>query len=389
MKTRISVAMVCVMAVVSVSSADMVWVSINNDPGVPGHEGFTGYMSKYETTNAQYCQFLNDAKLSGDIVVTVDGSNVLGASGSNSGEDFVGQVYYDLTGPGHTQDGATNGGAARINYNGTVFSVDSGFENHPVTYVSWYGATAFCNYYGYRLPTEWEWQAVADFDGSYYYGCGLSINNSIANYTGSTHPVGTTVVGSFGDPSGYGYGMCDMAGNVWEWADSIYYSESYRVVRGGGWLHDVTHCPVSYRSHGGHPYSKSHHVGFRVVLDTVSISIDIKPGSCPNPLNVKDKGVLPVAILGSEEFDVFNIDPASIRLEGVAPIRSSYEDVSTPVPDSYLDLTLKFEVQEIVAALGEVNDGEEYELTLTGELNNGMPIEGKDCILIISKGKPE
>jgi hypothetical protein len=141
---------------------------------------------------------------------------------------------------------------------------------------------------------------------------------------------------------------------------------------------------------------------FKFESITQTVNIDIKPSSCPNPLNVNDKGVLPVAILGSEDFDVFNIDPASIRLEGVAPVRSSYEDVTTPMPidaeicdcttegpDGYLDLTLKFKVQEIVAALVEVNDGEELELTLTGVLHDGTPIEGKDCILIISKGKPE
>ena len=123
--------------------------------------------------------------------------------------------------------------------------------------------------------------------------------------------------------------------------------------------------------------------------------IDIKPASCPNPINVKDKGVLPVAILGSDDFDVLTIDPVSIRLEGIAPVRSSYEDVATPAsddveicecttdgPDGYLDLTFKFNVQEIVASLGEVNDGEELELTLTGALNDGTSIEGTDCIVI-------
>ena len=131
----------------------------------------------------------------------------------------------------------------------------------------------------------------------------------------------------------------------------------------------------------------------------LKVSIDIKPGGCPNPLNVKDKGVLPVAICGTEDFDVWTIDTASIRLEDVAPVRSSYEDVATPMPDGaevcecttegsdgYLDLVLKFNVQDIVATLGEVEDGDEFELTLMGELADGTPIQGKDCIVVITKG---
>ena len=156
---------------------NLAWVFIN-DPGVPGYEAFTGDMSKYETTNAQYCQYLNAAKASGDIVVDGDGEYIRGASGPYSGLS-----YYYLGGLGTTYNGATNGGAARINWTGSTFTVDSGFDNHPVTYVSWYGSTAFANYYGYRLPTEWEWQAVADYDGSYTYSHGAgAINNSLANY---------------------------------------------------------------------------------------------------------------------------------------------------------------------------------------------------------------
>jgi formylglycine-generating enzyme required for sulfatase activity len=234
----------------------MVLVSIN-DPGVSGHEGFNGQMSKYEITNAQYCQFLNEAKASGDI--TVSGNDAIGANGSNGGEDFVGQLYYDGDGPGYTNDGATNGGAARIHYIGSVFNVDSGFDNHPVTYVNWYGATAFCNYYGYRLPTEWEWQAVADYDGSYSYGCGTTINDRMANYNNSTHPDGTTAVGAFGM---YGYGMCDMAGNLFEWTSSIN-SGIYRVICGGNWTGYNWYCSVGFRSFSEPNYA-IFSIGFRV-----------------------------------------------------------------------------------------------------------------------------
>ena len=59
----------------------------------------------------------------------------------------------------------------------------------------------------------------------------------------------------------------------------------------------------------------------------LQVIVDIKPGSCPNPLNVKSSGVLPVAILGTADFDVTTIDATSIRLAGVSPLRSSIEDV--------------------------------------------------------------
>jgi beta-lactam-binding protein with PASTA domain len=129
----------------------------------------------------------------------------------------------------------------------------------------------------------------------------------------------------------------------------------------------------------------------------VPVDVDIKPASCPSPLNVESKGILPVAILSSEEFDVNTIDIASIRLEGVAPIRSSAEDVATPVadgnncecntagPDGYLDLTLKFKTYQIAEAVGQVPDRQTLVLTLTGQLADGTPIEGADCMVVVGK----
>ena len=127
------------------------------------------------------------------------------------------------------------------------------------------------------------------------------------------------------------------------------------------------------------------------------IVVDIKPGSCPNPLNVKSRGVLPVAILGTEDLDVTDIDPLTVTLAGVVPIRSSIEDVSHPWNvegcedygvDGYDDLTLKFDTQEIVAALGtSIVDGDVFELPLIGTLTDNTQIEGADTVLIIKKGK--
>jgi len=131
-------------------------------------------------------------------------------------------------------------------------------------------------------------------------------------------------------------------------------------------------------------------------LPVVSVDIDIKPGSCPNKLNMDGKGILTVAVLGTEDLDVTAIDTASVRLEGIAPIRSSLNDVAGPVldredvcdctndrKDGFDDLVLKFTKSEVLEVFGEVPDGETLELMLTGDLTNGTPFEGKDCIVTI------
>jgi len=160
-------------------------------------------------------------------------------------------------------------------------------------------------------------------------------------------------------------------------------------------------CINAYGKDAGGSGSVQECVTIHVIQE---IAIDIKPGSCPNPLNVKSKGVLPVAILGTSDFDVTHVDPASVLLEGVSPLRWNLEDVATPFepytgktdaydcneygPDGHLDLTLKFDSQEIVAALGDINDGDVLALQLTGYLKqeyNGTPIAGQDIIVILKK----
>lgn len=138
--------------------------------------------------------------------------------------------------------------------------------------------------------------------------------------------------------------------------------------------------------------------------DVIAVGVDIKPQSCRNPLNVGSKGVLPVAILGTGDIDVSQIDPATVQLEGVSPLRWAMEDVATPFepftgkadaydcttegPDGFMDLTLKFNHQEIIAALGPVSDGDVLVLQLTGNLLpdfGGTPIVGEDVVVILNK----
>jgi len=135
------------------------------------------------------------------------------------------------------------------------------------------------------------------------------------------------------------------------------------------------------------------------------VYFDIKPGSCPNPLNVKSKGVLPAAILGTAAFDVMEIDLLTLRLmrEGIGgavmPLRWSYEDVGTPFMgepcdcheiygDGYTDLTLKFDTRDVVSELGLLGLPNGYfELAITGNLIDGEPISGVDCVRL--KGDTE
>ena len=113
--------------------------------------------------------------------------------------------------------------------------------------------------------------------------------------------------------------------------------------------------------------------------------VDIKPGSFPNSVNLKSKGVLPVAILGTADFDVTTVDIDTLLFVGdpnggtaVGPLRSAIEDVSG---DGYSDLSLKFSTADLVelGALGS----ETVKGILTGELLDGTLFEGMDSIRIV------
>ena len=131
----------------------------------------------------------------------------------------------------------------------------------------------------------------------------------------------------------------------------------------------------------------------------VHVSIDIKPGSCPNPINLGANGDLPVAILGTAGFNVAEVNPASVRLQGVPAVQSALADVATPYTgpltsptscttagsDGFLDLVLHFSDQAVVAALGKPADGQMLILTLTGNLlpqYGGTAIKGQDAVII-------
>jgi hypothetical protein len=118
------------------------------------------------------------------------------------------------------------------------------------------------------------------------------------------------------------------------------------------------------------------------------ITIDIKPGSDPNSINLGEHGVLPVAILGTSDLDVTAIDPATVKIGGVilktrgsmkAPkFAYSFEDVNS---DGFTDMMTFFDVQQLVSegVLQETTT----ELLLSGNLYVGSPILGSDSVNIV------
>jgi serine/threonine-protein kinase len=128
---------------------------------------------------------------------------------------------------------------------------NSDYTNHPVVYVNWDQAKAYCLWAGRDLPTEAQWEKAARGTKAYTYPWGNeSPNKTLLNYSLSLGD--TTQVASYESGKSL-YGAYDMAGNAWEWVNDwygeIYYQSSpesnpigsesgrYRVLRGGSWAY--------------------------------------------------------------------------------------------------------------------------------------------------------
>jgi len=167
---------------------------------------------------------------------------------------------------------------SRMKKNNGKWMIESGYAKHPVVGVTWYGASAYAEWIGKRLPTEAEWE-IASMCGreEYIYPTGGDIDHKQANFFSSD----TTAVMSF-PPNDLG--IYDMAGNVYEWCNDWYaynYYESsiqepddpkgppqgiYRVLKGGCWKSLKEDLRCSHR-HRNNPGTVNSTYGFRCAAD--------------------------------------------------------------------------------------------------------------------------
>jgi YVTN family beta-propeller protein len=110
----------------------------------------------------------------------------------------------------------------------------------------------------------------------------------------------------------------------------------------------------------------------------IQIEIDIKPGSDPNPLNLKSKGVIPVAILGTADFDVTDVDCATLAFGpgGAMPVHKALGHIDDVNGDGYDDLVSHYRTQEAGVS------PDDTEACVTGATTDGTSIEGCDVVRI-------
>ena len=226
------------------------------------------YIDKYEVTVGQFLAFLN----------------AHGTTRSPDGIRWIDLEDGALGIPPYYQEGG--------NFEPTF--PDSG--EHPVARVTWYGAQAYCEWAGLRLPTEAQWEKAArGADGrTYPWGEGIDFSKASSGpNTGKAGPDSsdgfwwTAPVGSF--PDGISpYGALDMAGNVWEWVADWWAKDYFavspyrnptgpesgtsRVIKGGSWFNSPGTQLATWRRGPVGPSAAAPYQGFRCAKDAQNSS---------------------------------------------------------------------------------------------------------------------
>jgi formylglycine-generating enzyme required for sulfatase activity len=237
-------------------------VDSNTWAKIPAGEFFSGQAAKitpidydYEVmvtdvTVRQYSDFLTSALATGAVKVgQFNGKKAI--VGAYPGDAFHGVKHEEKIDPGDWIFIPLDDPASRFSFDGTTFAPVSGYENHPMTNVTWFGGWAYCGAVGGRLPMELEWEKAARGSAdARAFPWGEDIEGSRTNYYASRDPFEN--MSSFGSrtaPVGFyngkvydgfqtvsnasPYGLFDMAGNVWQWTGDVYEGMHYRFLRGG------------------------------------------------------------------------------------------------------------------------------------------------------------
>jgi len=290
---------------------------------------------------------------------------VFESDGADFGERFAGQTLSFIgdfdqlsgspTSPLTLQAGSTNQNLGVYIYDGTGSQVLYGL-----------GPLGFPNY---DAIGEGSFAVLFDFDQS-EFGFDLVGGNdgtaTINFFKRDGTLIDTIIVTGLGTDQSYGF---TRDGGVNDIAGISIHNDDLRGIGFDNLCHDVPGVP----GHG--------------------VEIDIKPGSFPNSINVNSKGVLPVAILGSEHFDVMTVDPVTMLLSwddisdipGVPPLRWNLEDVNR---DGSMDLGLKYSMEAAGTVTMTKEPPGDLIMTLKGNLKRefgGTPIEGYDTVRIINK----
>lgn len=198
-----------------------------------------------DVTNTQYANYLNAAVAEG--LVKIDNEQV---SGFYPGEEFDHGRHEIEIAEGDYTYMPLGDPALRLDFDGAFFTTKEDWANHPMTMVSWFGAQAYCEYYGWELPSELEWEKAARGTDNRPFPWGDEIKYGNANFISSRDPYEemnsfgsrTTPVGFYNGREYFGfqtidsrspYGLFDMAGNVWQWTRDDYDLQHYRYMRGG------------------------------------------------------------------------------------------------------------------------------------------------------------
>ena len=228
---------------------------------VPAGEFYFGQHEDVETTAAyeimvtdvtsqQYADFLNAALADG--TVKADAEKIVSFY---PGDEYNGVKHEEKIEAGNWLFIPLDDPSQRIKFDGNTFTVQQGYENHPMTTVTWFGAWGYCKYNDARLPTEMEWEKAArgpstGSGSTRPFPWGDEILRENANFYSSRDPFeDMSSFGSRTSPVGFyngknydgyqtidsasPYGLYDMAGNVWQWTGDVYEGIHYRFMRGG------------------------------------------------------------------------------------------------------------------------------------------------------------